>query len=136
MLRMTMSQLQKVFGKDKCHELGVKKEPKYRNQKCSWGGKNFDSEHERDRYMILLDDQRQGKISQLRTQVRFELIPAKRVNGKVVERACWYVADFVYMKGEEMVVEDAKSEITRKNPTYIIKRKLMLEKYGIMIQEV
>ena len=136
MLRMTMSQLQKVFGKDKCHELGVKKEPKYRNQKCSWVGKNFDSEHERDRYMILLDDQRQGKISQLRTQVRFELIPAKRANGKVVERACWYVADFVYMKGEEMIVEDAKSEITRKNPTYIIKRKLMLEKYGIMIQEV
>ena len=116
MLRLTMSQLQKMFGKDKCHELGVKKEPKYRNQKCSWGGKNFDSEHERDRYI--------------------ELIPAKRANGKVVERACWYVADFVYMKGEEMVVEDAKSEITRKNPTYIIKRKLMLEKYGIRIQEV
>lgn len=136
MLRLSMSQFQKTFGKDKCHEPDAKKKPKYMNQKCSWNGKDFDSEHELNRYLVLLGDQRTGKISDLRTQVRFELIPAKRVDGKVVERACWYVADFVYIMDGEMVVEDAKSEITRKNPTYIIKRKLMLEKYKIRIQEV
>lgn len=135
MLRLSLSQLQKMFGEDKCHDPGAGK-TKYGNRKCSWNGIGFDSEHERERYMVLWDEQQRGKISHLRTQVRFELIPAKRIEGKVAERACFYIADFVYMKSGEMVVEDAKSEITRKNPTYIIKRKLMLDKFGIRIREV
>ena len=36
----------------------------------------------------------------------------------------------------KIVVEDVKSPRTRKNPEYIIKRKLMLERYGITIREV
>ncbi len=131
MLRLSKSQFERIFGKKT-----PKEKPKYRNEKCEWNGLKFDSMHEMERYMVLLDDQRTGKISNLRTQVRFELIPAKRIDGKVVERGCWYVADFVYIKDGKTVVEDAKSEITRKNPAYIIKRKLMLEKYEIRIQEV
>lgn len=131
MLRLSKSQFERTFGKKP-----TKEKPKYRNEKCEWGGLEFDSKHEMERYMVLWDDQKHGKISHLRTQVRFELIPAKRVDGKVVERACWYIADFVYMQGGKMVVEDAKSEITRKNPTYIIKRKLMYDKYGVRIREV
>ena len=48
-----------------------------------------------------------------------------------------YTADFRYTDKEgKVVVEDVKSPRTRKNPEYIIKRKLMLERYGITIREV
>ncbi|OMQ89697.1 hypothetical protein AQ714_22030 [Burkholderia pseudomallei] len=36
----------------------------------------------------------------------------------------------------ELVVEDVKSAVTRKNKDYVIKRKLMLREHGITIQEV
>lgn len=51
---------------------------------------------------------------------------------KLVERACEYVADFVYIENGKTVVEDAKGV---KTPEYRIKRKLMLERYGIKIKE-
>ena len=57
----------------------------------------------------------------------------KMVNGKVVERACSYVADFVYYKNGQIVVEDTKGVRTKE---YTIKRKLMLQKWGIQITEV
>jgi len=137
MVRLSLSQLTKMFGKDRCHELGVRGRQKYGNRKCSWRGIDFPSEHERDRYIVLWYDQRDGKIRNLRTQVRYELIPKKTENGKLIERACAYIADFVYQDQQgNTIVEDAKSEATRKNPTYIIKRKLMYEKYGIRIREV
>ena len=45
-----------------------------------------------------------------------------------------YIADFVYMdKDGQQVVEDTKGVRTKE---YIIKRKLMLHRYGIRIQEV
>ena len=65
-------------------------------------------------------------------QVAFELIPAQKAGGRS-ERACKYVADFVYTKSGEVVVEDVKGHRT---PEYIIKRKLMLWRHGIAIQEV
>ena len=40
------------------------------------------------------------------------------------------------MENGELVVEDVKSPATRENGVYIIKRKLMLQKYGIRIKEV
>ena len=136
MLRLTKSQLEKMFGQGRCHDLGTK-QLKYRNKKCEWAGKVFDSIHERDRYLYLQERERCGVIYDLRMQVPFELIPKRVENGKVVERACVYVADFVYRDQlGKVVVEDAKSKATRKNPTYVIKRKLMLEKYGIKIVEV
>ena len=49
--------------------------PKYRNQKCSFDGMTFDSKHERDRYCELLILQKAGKISDLRCQVPFRLVP-------------------------------------------------------------
>lgn len=46
-----------------------------------------------------------------------------------------YIADFVYFdkKAQRTVVEDTKGFKTK---DYIIKRKLMLERYGIRIREV
>lgn len=75
-----------------------------------------------------------GEISNLRCQVPFELIPMQKINGKCVERSCKYVADFVYLdKHGRQIVEDTKGFRTK---DYIIKRKLMLFRYGIRVKEV
>ncbi len=79
--------------------------------------------------------QRNGLIVDLREQVRYELIPAQRdEQGKLIEHACDYIADFVYTDAQsgQMVVEDAKGFRT---PEYRIKRKLMLWRHGIRIKE-
>ena len=56
-------------------------------------------------------------------------------NGK--ERGVNYEADYcvTYADGRVEVV-DVKSNITKKNRAYVIKRKLMLERFGISIIEV
>lgn len=122
---------------------------KYRNKKVTLpDGTVFDSAHEYERYRELLLLQRAGVIYGLLRQVRFELIPAqyetferysektgKRLQDgrRCVEQAVFYIADFVYWEKDQMVVEDAKGVCTE---SYIIKRKLMLERHGIKIQEV
>lgn len=80
--------------------------------------------------MHLLE--RAGVIADLKRQVKFELIPSQRVDGKVVERPCTYVADFVYQEGGKTVVEDVKGY---KTPDYRIKKKLLLYIHGIQIRE-
>lgn len=95
----------------------------------------FDSKKEEGRFQQLLFLQKAGKIHNLRRQVRFELIPAQYQDGRFVERACSYIADFTYMEGNRLVVEDVKSKITRKQPEYVIKRKLMLWVHHIRIRE-
>ena len=113
------------------------KNGKYKNRKTEIFGIKFDSKKEAERYIHLKAKEKNGEITGLKRQVRYELIPSQRINGKVVERKCDYVADFVYFDElkKETVVEDVKSKATRTS-TYIIKRKLMLQKYGIRIKEV
>ena len=88
-----------------------------------------------------------GTIQNLQRQVKFVLIPAQRepdtigkrggvIKGKVIEREVSYIADFTYKKDRRTVVEDVKSPITRKEATYILKRKLMLHVHGIRITEI
>ncbi len=96
----------------------------------------YDSLKEHDRAAQLKLMQRAGLISNLREQVPFVLIPAQRgADGKVVERECKYIADFVYTDNEtgKTVVEDTKGFRTKE---YIIKRKLMLSVHGIQIKEI
>lgn len=96
-------------------------------------GKAFDSRKEARRWKELQLLQRAGAISDLQTQVKYVLIPAQRgPDGKVIEREASYYADFVYTEAGKLVVEDAKGVRT---PAYILKRKLMLERYGIRIRE-
>lgn len=95
----------------------------------------FDSRKEARRYQELKLLERAGKITDLKCQVKFELIPAQYEDGKCVERAANYYADFVYTEGRQLVVEDVKSEITRKQKDYILKRKLMLWVHHIRIRE-
>ena len=109
---------------------------KYNAKKISLGGQTFDSKREFDRWCELSLLQRGRAISELQRQVKFELIPnQKDENGKVIERAVNYSADFVYIdkKTGRLIVEDTKGFKTKE---YIIKRKLMLHKYGIRIREV
>ena len=105
---------------------------KYGNRKTL----GFDSKKEAQRYGELLLMQKAKHIRDLKTQVRYELIPSQRIGNKVVERACHYVADFDYYTSDGVhVVEDVKSPATR-TKDYIIKRKLMLLVHGIRIREV
>lgn len=103
---------------------------KYHAEKS--GGYDSRKEHRRANELRLM--QRAGLISDLREQVSYELIPAQRgADGKVIERACSYVADFVYTdRNGNTVVEDTKGVRT---DVYVIKRKLMLKVYGIRITE-
>ena len=109
---------------------------KFNNKKVTIPGRTFDSRKEYNRYCELLLLERGGYISDLKLQVKYVLIPAQKdERGKVLERECSYIADFVYFdqKAQRTVVEDTKGVKTK---DYIIKRKLMLERYGIRIREV
>ena len=105
---------------------------KYHNKKITRDGETFDSQKEYRRFCELRLLERAGRIADLQRQVKFELIPSQRIDGKVVERACVYVADFVYTEDGKQVVEDTKGVRTA---DYIIKRKLMLWVHGIQIRE-
>ena len=106
---------------------------KYGNRKVIREGMTFDSVKEYKRYRELLLLQKAGAITGMQRQVKYELIPTQRIGGKVAERACTYIADFVYQENGETVVEDTKGF---KTPEYIIKRKLMLWIHHIRIKEV
>ena len=106
---------------------------KYGNKNVVVDGIQFDSKREARRYLDLKAMEIAGLIQNLRLQVKYELIPAQRIDGKVVERSCDYVADFVYDQNGEAIVEDTKGHRTK---DYIIKRKLMLHVHGIRIREV
>lgn len=116
-------------------------------------GQVFDSQKERDRWCILRLLERAGRISDLRRQVTFELIPTQREEstevykagpqkglpkpGAIIEKSVKYVADFVYCDADgNTVVEDTKGY--KKGAAYdlfVIKRKLFLYRYGIRIKE-
>lgn len=122
---------------------------KYHNKVTEIDGIVFDSRKEAERYMELRLLERQGVIKDLRRQVPYTLIPEQREEstewysrgprkgqkkpGRVIERPCEYVADFVYREDGAEVVEDTKGMRTR---DYIIKRKLMLYVHGIRIREI
>lgn len=117
---------------------------KYHSRKTTVNGIVFDSKKEARRYYELLMLEQAGEISDLKRQVKFVLIPTQRepddigprggvIRGRVLERECAYIADFVYTMNGVTVVEDTKGMRT---PEYVIKRKLMLYMKGIRIQEV
>ena len=106
---------------------------KYHATTTELDGITFDSKKEANRYAELKLLERSGAIHNLQRQVRYELIPAQKKNGKTVERACHYIADFVYEENGKTVVEDVKGYRTKE---YVLKRKLMLQVHGIEVREV
>ena len=124
----------------------VPKKNKYNARSVEYDGIKFDSQKEALRYKELGFLKNEGIITDLERQVKFILIPAQREpatvgarggikQGKLLEKECSYIADFVYTVVEtgETVVEDTKGFKTKE---YIIKRKLMLFEYGIQIKEI
>lgn len=110
---------------------------KYRNKKNVYQGKKFDSVKERNRYIVLQSWEKAGLISDLRLQVRFDLIKGVKIAGEPKKRATvYYVADFTYQKNGLYVVEDVKSVATRKNPIYRLKKHLMKVVHNIDVVEV
>ena len=105
-----------------------KKKNKYGNQKVVVDGYKFDSKKEANRYFELKILQLAGEISGLKMQEPFLL----EVEGKKVAK---YIADFVYLRKGQQVVEDVKSSATRKLSTYRLKKKLMFAIHGITIVE-
>lgn len=98
---------------------------KYHNQKTTVGDMVFDSKKEANRFQELRLLERSGVISDLKMQVRFLICPKEGGN----KRARYYVADFVYKEGGKAIIEDVKSEITRKNAVYSLKKALVQWQY-------
>lgn len=131
------------------------KQYRARNKYNAHKAGGFDSGKEERRYQELKLLERAGEIDNLRTQVKFVLIPAQREEsaevftrgknkgkhkpGRVIEKEVSYWADFVYheINTDREIVEDVKGY--RDGAAYkifVIKRKLLLWRYGIRIREV
>lgn len=107
---------------------------KYRNQPVEIDGVRFPSKKEARRWGELKLLERAGEIRNLRRQVRHKIV----VNGELVAT---YVSDAEYEEriGPNKwahVVEDVKSEATRKNQVFRIKERLMRAVHGIVIRIV
>jgi hypothetical protein len=109
----------------------------------------FDSRKEYKRWGYLLEQERLSAIYNLQRQVPYTLIPAQyeeylvtgkrssKMKRRRLEAPIFYKADFVYsLKDGTVVVEDVKSNATRKLPDYVMKRKLMLYIHGIKLKEI
>jgi hypothetical protein len=101
---------------------------KYKNIKTEVGGYTFDSKKEAKRYGVLRMMVLANEITNLRMQVKFELLPNQ---GEGYSKA-YYVADFVYEVDGDEIVEDVKGV---KTPIYQLKKKLMKFIHNIVIYE-
>lgn len=110
---------------------------KYHNKKVIYNGITFDSIKEKNRYIELKLLERAGVIKDLKLQYEFELQPAFILNKKKIRKIS-YIADFFYFdnKLNDYVVEDVKSEITKKDKIYCLKKKMFQYKYKYDIKEV
>ena len=102
---------------------------KYHAIKTYANGIKFDSKKEATRYNELRLLEKVGAISNLKLQVPYVLID-KSVYGRQIV----YKADFVYYDNEikKEIVEDSKG---MKTPVYRLKKRMLAERYGIIIKE-
>lgn len=154
----------------------------------------YDSIKEYERWLELQQMERDGKISELKRQVEFELTPKQYRREKVREKQVktytvynadnkWgfkttrtfgtkkeatefcrncgiktkeienrtetvpvykdvtildrsvYTADFTYIEDGEFIIEDCKSDYTKKEADYVLRKKFLYYKYRILIRE-
>lgn len=100
---------------------------KYHAKKTTVEGIVFDSKKEADRYLQLKQLEEHYQIQDLQRQVKFPLIKKSKY-GKEIK----YVADFTYLENGKLIVEDVKGV---KTPVYKLKKRLLAEKYDILIRE-
>lgn len=112
-----------------------KKQGRYgENKRVTVDGQKFDSAGEAKRYSALVLLQRAGRITDLQRQVRYELAPSvKHAGEKRARPALTYWADFTYIEGGALVVEDVKVGGLM-TEVFKIKRHLMLSVHGIDIR--
>lgn len=138
MIRMTTEAYERhqarVNGVD-TRECPEQKPSKYRNVKTEVDGQTFDSAKEARRFDELRILLQAGQISDLKCQVKFDLLPSQKTSVGTL-RGVSYIADFTYKQNDELVVEDVKSNFTRKLPMYVVKKKLMMHMHHIEIKEV
>lgn len=102
-------------------------ENKYHNKKVKYDDYTFDSIKEKNHYIALKQLEKAGIISDLQLQVKFELQPSFKYDGKTI-RAITYIADFVYFNIPEnkIIVVDVKGFKTKE---YLLKKKMFMFKY-------
>jgi hypothetical protein len=135
------------------------KRPKYGNQVAELEGECFDSKWELKRYLELLEQQAAGLIADLRHHVSFALHALTPAGDRV--RIGAYEADMVYRRGTRrtpfdavnphpmppalllgpsqegvLVVEDTKSEATRRKELYRWKAAHFEAEYGLKVLDV
>lgn len=121
---------------------------KYGNTKVEYDGLKFDSKKEKDRYIVLKDAEKKGIITNLKTQVKFELIPAvkeeyiehlktkDKVKTRTLQLPITYTCDFMYVKDGVEVIEDVKASPKMLPKEFILKEKMMFALKGIKIKKV
>ncbi|MGA6135921.1 DUF1064 domain-containing protein [Acinetobacter dispersus] len=116
----------------------VAKLNKFNAQKVELDGMTFDSKKEHRRYIELKAMQQRGEITNLKHHTKFELAPKTKLEGeKRTKPALRYFADFTYYNAVgQYIVEDVKSEATRKKDSYRNKKHLMKTVLNIDVQEV
>ena len=135
-------QILEKLGRDQAGK-AMDKPEKYHNRKCtvtipgSVKQITFDSVKEARRFGELELMKNTGKIRDLRLQVNFTLQEGFTTAAGERIRPIVYRADFVYQEpsptGWRTIVEDVKGVRTKE---YSMKRKMMLEKFGVDIREV
>ena len=128
--------------------------PKYGNHKIKNDYGTYDSQLEYARFIFLSNRGKEGEITHLRRQVEYLLIPAqygteiKHLKTKdkevrvLLERSCSYIADFVYERNGETIVEDCKGDdkpyrgktLSTQTAEFKIKKKLMLWVHQIQVK--
>ncbi|MFW1892141.1 DUF1064 domain-containing protein [Acinetobacter geminorum] len=114
------------------------KRNKFNASKIKLDGMTFDSNKEFKRYIELKAMQQRAEIFNLQHHTKFELAPKTKFEGeKRTKPALRYYADFTYFTADgAFVVEDVKSVVTRKLPSYRNKKHLMKTVHGIDVREV
>lgn len=125
-----------------------KKGERYNHTKVEADGLKFDSKKEYERYLFLKKEVESGNISNLRTQVTYELIPAvteeyvehlktkDKIKTRTLQRPITWTADFVYDKESEEIVEDVKPSKFLLSDRFVIKEKLFFWRYRKKIRLV
>ncbi len=123
------------------------KPSKYHSKKVTVDGQTFDSKKEYLKFKELQLLEKAGKIKNLKRQVEYLLIPAQfgmvtDENGRrkrvCLKRACSYYADFVYhdADGKLHVVDVKGYKGGGAYSVFQIKSKLMLQNFGVLVEEV
>ena len=113
------------------------KRSKFGNKKTLVDGIVFDSGHEADRYLELKALEGLGEIRDVELQPKLGIFACELATGKGIEVAS-FKADFRYfdIQANRVRIEDAKSDGTKGETAYRLRKKLVEACHGITVEEV